>query len=181
MDLFARHGLDGPSLDDICAHAGFTRGAFYVHFKDRDDFLVAVMDTVGRAIIDELLAVGPPGEAGLAAAMQRFVTACTSGRYPLMPPGGIRPHQLLEACARSPELRKHYVTLVATSEARVKDLFETARGQGLLRTDVDPACAAKLVMALIVGIQTLADLGVTFSLAELGREVMSLLAPAPAV
>ena len=52
MALFAKHGLDGPSLDDICAHAGFTRGAFYVHFEDRDDFLVAVMDRVGRQIVD---------------------------------------------------------------------------------------------------------------------------------
>src|SRR5262249_58194994 len=38
------HGLDAPSLDAICARAGYTRGAFYVHFKDREDFFVAVMD-----------------------------------------------------------------------------------------------------------------------------------------
>ena len=40
---FAAHGLDTPSLDAICARAGFTRGAFYVHFKDREDFVVAII------------------------------------------------------------------------------------------------------------------------------------------
>ena len=34
---FAEHGFDAPSLDAICARAGYTRGAFYVHFRDRSD------------------------------------------------------------------------------------------------------------------------------------------------
>src|SRR4051812_40727719 len=45
--LFAEQGLDGPSLDAICERAGFTRGAFYVHFRDRDELLQAVMERVG--------------------------------------------------------------------------------------------------------------------------------------
>src|SRR5690242_13784541 len=59
--LFAKKGLDGPSLDAICEQAGFTRGAFYVHFKDRDDLLAAVMDEVGREYLDGLFS---PGDAG---------------------------------------------------------------------------------------------------------------------
>ena len=42
---FAERGFDAPSLDKICARAGFTRGAFYVHFENREDFLVAVMES----------------------------------------------------------------------------------------------------------------------------------------
>ena len=34
LKLFHEEGFDGPSLDAICARAGYTRGAFYVHFKD---------------------------------------------------------------------------------------------------------------------------------------------------
>lgn len=34
-ELFAKEGLDA-SLDAICERAGFSRGAFYVHFSDRD-------------------------------------------------------------------------------------------------------------------------------------------------
>src|SRR4249919_2412241 len=58
---FAEEGIDAPSLDSICARAGYTRGAFYVHFKDRDDFLIAVME---RAIGGFLDALTPSGEAG---------------------------------------------------------------------------------------------------------------------
>jgi AcrR family transcriptional regulator len=178
MALFAKDGLDKPSLDDICAHAGFTRGAFYVHFADRDAFLVAVMDHVGQKIVDDLLEVG--GSDGLVGAMQRFVEASASGKYPLMPAGGIRPHQLLQACARSPKLRERYLSLVQTSSARVRGLLEQGQADGLVRGDLDAEHAAMLVMALVVGIQTLADLGVPVALGPLAADVVRILGPARA-
>ncbi|HKA30465.1 MAG TPA: TetR/AcrR family transcriptional regulator, partial [Candidatus Binatia bacterium] len=58
LEAFAEHGLDVPSLDAICSRAGFTRGAFYVHFKDRDDFVVAVMEHVLGGFLDAVIATG---------------------------------------------------------------------------------------------------------------------------
>ena len=53
--MFSEQGVDLPSLDAICAEAGFTRGAFYVHFKDRDDFLMAVVDRVLNDFVDRVI------------------------------------------------------------------------------------------------------------------------------
>jgi TetR/AcrR family transcriptional repressor of nem operon len=175
MELFAKHGLDGPSLDDICAHAGFTRGAFYVHFEDSDAFLVAVMDRVGSQLLDELLVAGG-GADGLVGAMQRFVAASASGKYPLMPAGGIRPHQLLDACARSKPLRERYLGLVEMSMGRIGDLVSQGQKDGLVRADLDAARTAHMVVALVVGLQTLADLGVPLALAPLAQDVLRLMA-----
>ncbi len=174
ITLFAKRGLDGPSLDDICAHAGLTRGAFYVHFKDRDDFLVAVMDRFGQPLLDELLSVG---QGGFAEAVQRFVAASASGRYPLMPEGGIRPYQLLDACARSQVLRERYLGLVKISTSRVAELVAEGQKSGMLRPDLEPANAAQLTIALVVGLQTLADLGMPLSLEALAPDVIKLLLP----
>lgn len=172
--LFAKRGLDGPSLDDICAHAGLTRGAFYVHFDDRDDFLVAVMDRVGRPLLDDLFAVGG---GGFVEAVQRFVAASASGRYPLMPEGGVRPYQLLDACARSPVLRERYVGLVKLSTARIAELVRDGQQKAMLRGDLDAANAASLAIALVVGLQTLADLGMVLPLDVLSADVIKLLLP----
>src|SRR5580765_489599 len=62
MDLFGEQGLDTPSLDAICERAGFTRGAFYVHFRDRDDFLEAVMQETGASFLDAVLGTGDAGD-----------------------------------------------------------------------------------------------------------------------
>src|SRR5215470_6239294 len=71
---FAEKGLDGPSLDAICARAGFTRGAFYVHFHDRDDLVAAAMERVLRGFVDSVVAQGQ-GEDDLEATVQRFAAA----------------------------------------------------------------------------------------------------------
>ncbi len=176
LKLFAKRGLDGPSLDDICADAGLTRGAFYVHFKDREDFLVAVMDRVGLSLLDELFAAGAGGFAG---AIQRFVTASAAGRYPLMPEGGVRPYQLLDACARSASLRERYVALVNMSAAKIGELVGEGQRQGALRSDITPKAAATFVMAAVIGLQTLADLGIPAPLGELSLDVIRLFSPRP--
>jgi AcrR family transcriptional regulator len=172
MALFAERGLDKPSLDDICERAGFTRGAFYVHFEDRDDFLVAVMDRVGGAMVEELLAGGP---GGLADAVQRFVAASASGRHPLMSAGGIRMHQLLDACARAPVLRQRYLGLVRLSASRITELVRQGQEAGVFRSDLDPVRVATLLMATVIGLETMADLGVDLEVAAVGAQILALL------
>ena len=160
LELFAQHGLDGPSLDAICEHAGFTRGAFYVHFRDRDDFLVAVMETVGLEVLDALLGSGGVDLQGM---MERFVGAVRGAAYPLMGRGEgharVRPHQLLHACARSPAIRARYLALVAESTSRMKEGARLSQRRGTVRADVD------------------ADLGAPLDLSRAAPALLTLLAP----
>ena len=166
---FGEEGLDA-SLDGICARAGYTRGAFYVHFRDRDDFLVAVMDQVGVAYLDALFAGGT-----LPATAARFVETIGSGAYPLTRPGGVRPHQLLEACARSPAVRARYVGLIELSLERLRALIGGDR-EGL-RHDVAAEDVAALLMAAVIGAQTMLELEVPLHPRRLARALLTLLAP----
>src|SRR6185312_9484384 len=95
--LFGRDGLDAPSLDDICAKAGYTRGAFYVHFKSREELIVAVVERHSRRALDAI--VGAGDEVDLAAVVRRFTDAVATGRYPRG--GAVKLHHFLDACARS--------------------------------------------------------------------------------
>ena len=181
ITAFAAEGLDA-SLDGICERAGYTRGAFYVHFRDRDDFLVAVMDRVGELFLSALFQSGT-----LPATVERFVAAIASGEYPLTPAGGVRPHQLLEACARSPRVRERYVALIATSLEQLAAMVargqagtpgDGARGQATaLRDDVAADETASLLMAIVIGAQTMMELGVPLDPPRLARAVLALLAP----
>ncbi|MDR1727535.1 MAG: TetR/AcrR family transcriptional regulator [Acidobacteriota bacterium] len=42
--IFVRDGFDAARLEDIAADAGYTRGAFYGKFKDKEDLFVAVAE-----------------------------------------------------------------------------------------------------------------------------------------
>jgi len=56
--VFARDGFHGASLDDVAATAGFTKGAVYSNFKNKDDLFVALledrMDQQAAAVSHEL-------------------------------------------------------------------------------------------------------------------------------
>lgn len=43
VGVFAERGIIGASVEEICEAAGFTRGAFYSNFTDKDDLVLAMV------------------------------------------------------------------------------------------------------------------------------------------
>ncbi len=113
-------------------------------------------------------------------AARRFVDAVSSGAYPLMGSAGkgpqFRPHQLLDACARSPVVRERYRGLVELSVGAVASLVKQDQDEGEVRKDVDAQTAAQMALALIIGAQTMSDLGLPLSTAALGAAIEQMLA-----
>ena len=63
--VFARHGFHGATLDEVASTAGFTKGAVYSNFKNKDDLFVALLDdriTRQLALVSDVLE-GAPDEA----------------------------------------------------------------------------------------------------------------------
>ncbi|HTU34246.1 MAG TPA: TetR/AcrR family transcriptional regulator [Candidatus Acidoferrum sp.] len=56
--IFARDGFEAARLEDIAAAAGYTRGALYANFKDKEDLFFALLeDWIGERVseLDELV------------------------------------------------------------------------------------------------------------------------------
>jgi TetR/AcrR family transcriptional regulator, transcriptional repressor for nem operon len=182
LAAFQEDGLDA-SLDDICDRAGFTRGAFYVHFADREALLVAVMEHVGEAFLSSVFAgMGGAGALSLRTVAERFVASVKAGTYPLMPPRGKKPmvsmQQLLAACARSKQVRDRYGGLVEASVGAVQALAFTDQQTGTMRKDIDPTAIGQLMLAVIIGAQTMGELGVAVDPEALTRAMLTMLSPA---
>lgn len=45
IKLFSTRGFNAASVDDICADAGISKGAFYHHFKSKQDLFLALLDS----------------------------------------------------------------------------------------------------------------------------------------
>lgn len=54
IKLFSNSGYNKASVDDICAEAGISKGAFYHHFKSKQELFLALLDgwlqTIDNAI-----------------------------------------------------------------------------------------------------------------------------------
>ncbi len=168
-------GLDGPSLDAICARAGFTRGAFYVHFANRDDFVAQLMDWVFSGFLDSIVTASS-GDGSLRDVVDRFLAALDSDQLPLSRLGARLP-QLLEASYRLPQVRERIRGLILEAIERVgkRALEDQQRGQ--VRLDVDPECQATVLVAAALGGMVMRDAGVPLELAPLRDAVLRGLKP----
>lgn len=176
MELMPVKGLD-VSLDELCAHAGYTRGAFYVHFKNRDELTLEVMTINGERWLNSIFQPKPNGEAeDLITMVQRFLTEMVSGTYPISQKAGLRPHQLLEACARSEDIKKRYITLITDSIRRLTSNVKQSQADQQLSPVLDPEQVATLLLALAIGTHTMYDLDYPINFAKGAMTLLQLLA-----
>ena len=169
--LFLRDGLDVPSLDAICEEAGKTRGAFYVHFKSREDLVAAVVELALTELLDRI--VRPDQD--LPAIVRSFVAALSAGALPLS--REVRFSQVLEASMRSPELRVRFLAMLLIAKGRIADAVERSIASGTVDASRDPHAGAEILLAIVRGVQSAAQLGAPYDAAAVEREVLAMLAP----
>jgi AcrR family transcriptional regulator len=169
--LFQRDGLDVPSLDAICEEAGYTRGAFYVHFRSREDLVAAVVELALSELLERI--VRPDQD--LPEIARSFVAALSAGALPLS--AGTRFSQVLEACARSPELRARLLAVLLVAKGRLADAVRRSVARGVVDPARDADAIAEMLLALVLGVQVAAQLGAPHDASGVEREVLAMLAP----
>lgn len=183
---FAARGLDAPSLDAICARAGYTRGAFYVHFRDREDLVAAVMERALGAFLDAIIATGEAGR-DLERTVRRFEEAVAgiarlrdgARALPGLPmPGAVPFHRILEACERSLPIRERFVGLLREAGERVARIAAIGQDAGAVRSDVPAEALGVLLVTLALGFVASVEVGLPFDAASARAAVLALLAPA---
>ena len=50
-DVFAERGFGRATVEEICEHAGFSRGAFYSNFDSLDELFFALYSDRGAAVV----------------------------------------------------------------------------------------------------------------------------------
>jgi AcrR family transcriptional regulator len=170
---FTKHGIEGTSLDAICARAGYTRGAFYVHFRDRDDILIAVVDALLVGFHDQVIAGGEAAD--LETTIARYVGAVLAGSPATRSIGRWHFHNTLAACMRSPALRKRYLELQREAITRVAEAARTSQRRGKVRRDLDPDALGEILVVLTLGITAMIELGHPLDIAKSGAALQAML------
>jgi TetR/AcrR family transcriptional regulator, transcriptional repressor for nem operon len=172
------HGPYGASLDAICARAGKTRGAFYVHFADREALLVAAMDRMLGGLVRSVTAAGGRGGAGLAGGI-RYFTTTAGARAPEVHAGReLRFHHVLEACRTSRAIGDRYRAIIAAASAWAAQAIAEEQRAGRL-AGVAAGDAAQVLVAMALGVVAMLELGVPIDAGRLGDALVAMLGLAP--
>ena len=174
LDLFSQKGFDGPSLDAICARAGYTRGAFYVHFKDRDELIAAAMGHVLNRFLDDVIANEDTGD-DIERTVIRFVDLALTPLPGSKEVDGPPFHHTLEACRRSEEVRRIFVGVLEEAIARVAVAADASQRESRLRTDVTAHEMARVLVILAIGARVAVEVGLAVDVPETRDAALRLL------
>lgn len=175
MSVFEEQGVDLPSLDSICARAGFTRGAFYVHFKDRDDFLAAVLDRVISEFVESVIASGGTAD-DLAQTIDRFLSTAAAGKLPFSgQQQRLVAHLMSRGVQRADSMRSRFRSMLEGAIALLAHAAKTGQDAGKVRAAVPPEMIAGILVALALGLITLIDAGVRIDTDAMRRAARKLL------
>jgi len=157
-NLFIRNGFDDTSVDEISETAGYSRGAFYSNFNDKEEIFLAVIDrrqpSVPKALDDIFQQVSEPAERSAAVRewysnrrnLKDFIALQMEFSRRAMRDRSVRKHFA--------ELRRQELETVAASVCRyfgatngiqterpeiiALALVALAQGLGILAMDTDP-------------------------------------------
>ena len=175
-EAFTEQGLWSPSLDAICEQAGFTRGAFYVHFASREDLVAAVMEESLREVIDGVIAAGGTG-GDLEATIDRYVAVAELMRRGPLREGGVRFHQLLEAGHRTPRIGRLLSGLLQDAGRRLEIAVRAARDAGRATDRVEPRELASLLLLLALGVMVADEVDLPVDLGSARDALLRLISP----
>jgi TetR/AcrR family transcriptional regulator, transcriptional repressor for nem operon len=174
LACFSEEGLDAPSLDAICARAGCTRGAFYVHFRDRDALIVAAMEHRRSAVLAAFLQ-SRAENTSILEALDIFSSAVEQRQFP--PRGAVRTAEFLTACRRSEAIRGAQLDLMNRTRRQLEQSVEADQERGHARDDIDARAVATLVMLLEAGLELAIDIGWQVDMRRCSRALARMIGP----
>ena len=148
LQVFARNGYERATVDEIVREAGFSKGAFYVHFETKEDLFwemleerITAQQETFRQVVDSSLSV---------AENERRILeqAFNMSAHPL------GPAVILEFTAhgmRNEKVREQLARMYERWHTFVAETLTAGQELGVVRKDVDLSLLASTIMALFEG------------------------------
>ena len=152
-EVFAERGVIGGSVEDITERAGFTRGAFYSNFTDKDDVVQALVEREQGSLlahlenslgmVDQELAAAPDLESVAASLVDRLLRTIPVDRQLMLIQTELEIHAI-----RRPDLSRHLLEINIRFRERLGEYIATTMARHGRELLVDPVDLTDAVIAV---------------------------------
>jgi AcrR family transcriptional regulator len=150
-EVFAERGFHAASLDEVAAAAGFTKGAVYSNFKNKEDLFLALLEDAYARELSALKETMQSSDVPPEARLDDFV-GLLGGELERAPNMGALYLEFHLYALRNPAARARLNELEQEDVRAIADILEAEREQRGLPIDEPVERTARLIVALFRGI-----------------------------
>jgi AcrR family transcriptional regulator len=122
--LICRKGITEASVDDVATDAGYTKGAFYANFKNKEELFLVMLDQKYAAELERLEASLPPEGAPAEAAEEVRASAEDFARFAWADAEWPKLYfEFTTYAARNPEFREELATRNRAMRDRIAEII----------------------------------------------------------
>jgi AcrR family transcriptional regulator len=149
LGVFARSGYDRATVDEIVRQAGFSKGAFYVHFESKEDLFWAMLEErISRQ--QEAFRQAVEHTQPLADNVRTIL----SGVFGLLredPQWGSLYVEFAAHASRNEKVRQRLAAMYQRWRELIVEILSASRDAGRTRKDIDLPFVATLLIATVEG------------------------------
>lgn len=156
LDIFSKRGYYNTSLDDILKELELSKGAFYHHFKSKEDFFIHIVQSlivqkVYALLIEPLNTHDDP----LPVILDSIENALEPNKGNEMIYGFMLTDFLTEFSKRNHEISTYLKDIVQMWEVNLVSLLKNGKVDGYIARHIDCEGIAAYIIASFLGIRTL--------------------------
>ncbi len=149
--VFAERGFYGATLDEVARVAGFTKGAVYSNFKNKDDLFLALFKANYEREMATLVATLEASDVPDVERLSDFVSVIREEER-RVPNAALLHQEFWLYATRNPEARARLVAIDEEAVLAVAELLRTRRNQDGMKPLDDPVRVARIIEAMFRGI-----------------------------
>jgi AcrR family transcriptional regulator len=149
--VFAERGFHGATLDEVAQVAGFTKGAVYSNFKNKDDLFLALFKSNYEREMTQLMATLENSAIPAVERLSDFV-ALIQGESQRVPNSALLYLEFWLYAARNPEARARLAAIDDEAVQSLSQLLRAERDHEGIEPLEDPERTARVIEMLFRGI-----------------------------
>jgi AcrR family transcriptional regulator len=171
---FSHNGFHGTTIRDVCREAGLSAGAVYAYFKSKDDMLEALAE-MGRQNTRALLETARSAASAPDALAQLLSTVIHLFDADESQEGTRLDLRLWAEALHTPRIRTLFLQALPNTCAPFAEIVREGQARGEIASHVDADSAARLVVAVCLGLQVQKALDPATSIEGTADAISSLL------
>jgi AcrR family transcriptional regulator len=159
LTVFSRAGYERATVDEIVREAGFSKGAFYVHFESKEDLFWAMLEeriTNAQEAFRQALSPGACIRDNLRSVLSRLFALSTDD-----PKWSAMFLEFVAHAGRNEKVRARLQSMYLSWRTLIVEVLTAGQAASAIRKDIDIDFIASALIALVEGSMTQARIAGT--------------------